>query len=216
MACVGREALPVENHAPNSGVTQGNRAKPPSAERRGEIEMSIPRTLAALVVAATVFAACTASGGSSAASPLPAGQSPGSGGGGAGTVGTASSPSLGTYLTGTNAMTLYTHAGDSPSTSTCTGACATAWPPLTVTAGGRATAGTGVIGPLTTLVRTDGTTQVAYRGLPLYYWQGDAKPGDTTGDGVNGFVVAKVNGTAPAPSASGGKPVPSASVKPRY
>jgi predicted lipoprotein with Yx(FWY)xxD motif len=53
------------------------------------------------------------------------------------------------------------------------------------------------------LTRADGATQVTYDGLPLYYWQGDAKPGDTMGDGVNGFSVAKVGGTAPAPSASG-------------
>jgi predicted lipoprotein with Yx(FWY)xxD motif len=44
--------------------------------------------------------------------------------------------------------------------------------------------------------------QVTSAGLPLYYWQGDAKPGDTTGDGVNGFSIAKVGGTAPVPSAS--------------
>ena len=30
--------------------------------------------------------------------------------------------------------------------------------------------------------------------MPLYYWQGDAKPGDVTGDGVNGFSVAKAAG----------------------
>ena len=26
--------------------------------------------------------------------------------------------------------------------------------------------------------------------MPLYYWQGDAKPGDITGDGIDGFSVA--------------------------
>ena len=46
-------------------------------------------------------------------------------------------------------------------------------------------------GALTTLTRADGTTQVAYDGLPLYDWQGDAKPGDVTGDGVNGFSVGE-------------------------
>ena len=53
------------------------------------------------------------------------------------------------------------------------------------------------------MTRADGATQVTYGGLPLYYWQGDAKAGDVTGDGVNGFSVAKVAGTAPVPSASG-------------
>ncbi len=46
--------------------------------------------------------------------------------------------------------------------------------------------------------------QVTYNGLPLYYWQGDAKPGDATGQGVGGFSVATVAGSSPAPSSSGG------------
>jgi Secreted repeat of unknown function. len=77
-----------------------------------------------------------------------------------------------------------------------------------VAAGGPPTAGTGVtgvtgvIGKLGTFVRTEGTTQVTYDGPRLCCWQGDAKPGDTTGDGVNGFSVAKVGGTAPVPSVS--------------
>ena len=53
-------------------------------------------------------------------------------------------------------------------------------------------AGTGVTGPLGTLTRPDGTTQVTYRGMPLYYWQGDTKSGDVTGNGVEGFAVATV------------------------
>jgi Secreted repeat of unknown function len=49
--------------------------------------------------------------------------------------------------------------------------------------------------------------QVTYDGLPLYYWQGDAKPGDATGQGVGGFVVATVGGGSPA--LGGGSPAPS-------
>src|SRR5450759_3726382 len=80
------------------------------------------RTIAALVLTASfVVAACSASGGSPGTSPAPA-------------SGTASSASLGTFLAGANGQTLYTHAGDGPNSSTCTGACATAWPPLTVAA----------------------------------------------------------------------------------
>jgi predicted lipoprotein with Yx(FWY)xxD motif len=158
--------------------------------------MSVVRAIAALVVTASlVVAACTSSG----AAPA---QSGGSAGGAGGVViETASSANLGTFLTGPNGMTLYTHAGDSPTSSTCTGGCATAWPPLTTS--GQPTAGAGVTGQLGTLTRADGATQVTYSGLPLYYWQGDAKPGDVTGDGVNGFSLANVGGTAPVPSASG-------------
>ena len=49
----------------------------------------------------------------------------------------------------------------------------------------------GVPGELTTVARDDGTTQVAYNGIPHYYWVQDQQPGDVTGQGVGGvwFVV---------------------------
>jgi predicted lipoprotein with Yx(FWY)xxD motif len=76
-------------------------------------------------------------------------------------------------------MPLYTHAGDGPNASTCTGVSATARPPLTVAAGRQPTAGAGVTGKIPTLTRADETTQVTYGGLPLYDWQRDSKPDDT-------------------------------------
>ena len=176
--------------------------------------MSVRRAIVTLVLSAGSLAACSASGGSPGTSSATASQGGTSAGTGAVVVVAASSSSLGTFLTGPNGMTLYTHAGDTPTSSACTGACATAWPPLTVVAGGQATAGAGVTGMLGTLIRADGTTQVTWQGQPLYYWQSDTKPGDATGDGVNGFSVAKVGGNAPAPS--GNVPVPSVSGYPGY
>ena len=102
-------------------------------------------------------------------------------------LGTAGS---GPILTGGNGLTLYTHTGDSATVSTCTGGCATAWPPLTVKGGGQPTAASGVTGTLGTLTRDDGSSQVTYNGKPLYFWMNDTKPGDVTGDGVNGFSIA--------------------------
>jgi len=98
---------------------------------------------------------------------------------------------LGPVLVGPNGLTLYTHTGDTATTSSCTGGCATAWPPLAVPAGANATGATGVTGTFASLTRDDGTLQVTYNGLPLYGWKNDAKAGDTTGQGVNGFSVAK-------------------------
>jgi predicted lipoprotein with Yx(FWY)xxD motif len=98
---------------------------------------------------------------------------------------------LGPVLTAANGLTLYIHAGDTATSSTCTGGCATAWPPLAVAAGGSATAGPGVTGTLGTLTRADGTTQVTYKGLPLYGWKNDSKPGDVTGQNIASFTVAK-------------------------
>jgi predicted lipoprotein with Yx(FWY)xxD motif len=95
-------------------------------------------------------------------------------------------------LTDANGMTLYTFDSDTAgaTTSACTGACAQAWPALTAT--GAPTAGPGVTGPLTTI----SGGQVSWNGHPLYRWMGDKKPGDATGDGINGFHVAKATATA--------------------
>jgi predicted lipoprotein with Yx(FWY)xxD motif len=163
--------------------------------------------LASFTTLIFVVAACTTSG----ASPAPSAAASAAVGV---TVGTASSSTFGTVLTGPNGMTLYTHAGDSATTSTCTGQCATAWPPLATT--GQPSAGTGVTGQLGTLIRADGTTQVTFDGLPLYYWQGDTKAGDVTGNGVNGFSVATVSGAGPSPRASGPAPAPSSAGKYSY
>ena len=116
------------------------------------------------------------------------------------TVGSASSADFGTVLTGPNGLTLYTHAGDSSTSSTCTGACAATWPPLAAT--GQPIAGPGVTGQLGTATRPDGTSQVTYGGLPLYYWEGDTKAGDVTGNGLEGFSVATVGGAGALPEST--------------
>ena len=156
--------------------------------------MSATRFLAFLAAVAFAIAACSSSGASPAPVAGGASNAPGV------VVSSGASSTAGTVLTGPNGMTLYTHAGDSATSSTCTGGCATAWPPLSTT--GQPTAGAGVTGTLGTLTRADGTTQVTYDGLPLYYWQGDTKPGDVTGIGVDGFAVATVSGVGAMPAAS--------------
>ena len=127
----------------------------------------------------------TASPAAPAATPTPA---PATGGV---VVGTATT-SLGVVLVAPNGLTLYTRAGDSANTSSCTGGCLASWPALTAPAGGTASAGTGVTGTVGTFTRADdGTMQVTYKGLPLYFWKSDSKPGDVTGQGIGGFSVAK-------------------------
>jgi len=183
--------------------------------------MSAPRILSLLTAAVVLVAACSTSGsgagpysgGGGAASPAAAGGGA-SAAAGAVVVGSAQSAKFGPVLTGPNGMTLYTHAGDTATSSTCTGSCATAWPPLTTT--GQTTLGTGVTGQLGTVTRDDGTTQVTYNGLPVYYWQGDTKAGDVTGDGVEGFSVAKVGMAGAMPAGSGDAPSPSEGGKGSY
>ena len=83
-------------------------------------------------------------------------------------------------LVGPNGMTLYTFDRDTAGSgkSVCNGPCATNWPPLM---GATAPAGTGY----SVIQRDDGSSQIAYKGKPLYYWAKDMKPGDKTGDGFN-------------------------------
>jgi predicted lipoprotein with Yx(FWY)xxD motif len=54
---------------------------------------------------------------------------------------------------------------------------------------------------LGTIIRDDGTVQVTYNDLPLYYFANDAKPGDTVGQNVGGvwFVVTTAEAAVPAP-----------------
>jgi predicted lipoprotein with Yx(FWY)xxD motif len=107
-----------------------------------------------------------------------------------GTVGGATA----SFLTGENDMTLYTFTPDQPNSgkSTCSGQCATNWPPFTVDSKDELKAGTGVTGALDVITRDDGSMQATYKGMPLYYFAADKKAGDTTGQGVGGkwFVVA--------------------------
>lgn len=166
---------------------------------------SIGRLVGLLLATGLALVACT-----TAATPTPAsggGGGAGAGGGGGGGVGTATSPTLGIHLTGANGMTLYILTKDTPNQSTCTGACASTWPPLTVSAGGSAQAGTGATGTFGTITRADGSAQVVHNGMPLYYFKGDAQAGDTNGQGTGGvwFVATPAGGGPPAsggPSAS--------------
>src|SRR5450759_4270968 len=94
-------------------------------------------------------------------------------------------------VAGSNGMTVYTYTKDTAGgASTCTGGCLTKWPAVTVGAGTTATPGAGVSGTLATITRPDdGTLQVTYNGLPLYFYQGDKAPGDTNGSYTNWNLV---------------------------
>jgi predicted lipoprotein with Yx(FWY)xxD motif len=125
--------------------------------------------------------------------------------------------SLGAYLTGQNGMTLYVFTKDSADTSSCTGKCATTWPPLVASSGATITGPAGAASAFATIARADGTTQVTYNHIPLYYYSGDSKPGDITGEGKFGFwFVAPLSGVAPTavPSTAPAAPTTAPAVKP--
>jgi predicted lipoprotein with Yx(FWY)xxD motif len=98
---------------------------------------------------------------------------------------------LGRFLVGPEGMTLYRFNPDEPGTSACYDQCAANWPPLLVGDGEMPGGNAGVVGKLDTTERDDGTMQITYEGMPLYYWVNDSAPGDATGHGVNDiwFVV---------------------------
>jgi predicted lipoprotein with Yx(FWY)xxD motif len=98
------------------------------------------------------------------------------------TVMTRDDPALGTILTDASGKTLYMFTKDTPNTSNCYDKCAENWPIFT--ASEPLTLPDGVEGTLGLITRTDGTTQVTYNEMPLYYFAKDQNPGDTTGQEV--------------------------------
>lgn len=88
---------------------------------------------------------------------------------------------LGPFIVASNGMTLYTFKRDTFGVTNCTGNCAQAWPPYTVESADGLTVADGIPGEVGTIQRPDGTLQVTYNGMPLYFWQNDAEMGDANG-----------------------------------
>jgi predicted lipoprotein with Yx(FWY)xxD motif len=92
----------------------------------------------------------------------------------------------GKALVDSQGRTMYLFEADKGGRSTCTGACAAAWPPVTVS--GAPQAGSGVSQSLLgTITRSDGTMQVTYNHHPLYYFSGDGSAGQDKGQGLKAF-----------------------------
>lgn len=156
--------------------------------------MSFPRlpvTALSLTVVALIVVGC---GGSSSSSSSPSSQASntaaanggGSSGNGAMTLTGASNSELGTILVNSEGFTVYAFAKDNGTTSSCYGACAKAWPPVT-TKGAPATGEGAMSSELGTTKRKDGTVQVTYAGHPLYTFVEDTQPGEANGNGVSAF-----------------------------
>jgi predicted lipoprotein with Yx(FWY)xxD motif len=92
-------------------------------------------------------------------------------------------------VAGSNGMTVYTFTKDTTGVSNCKAACLVNWPALTVPSGTTPTGGSSVTGQLATITRDDGTLQVTYNGLPLYFFHSDKAPGDINGKYANWNLV---------------------------
>ena len=86
---------------------------------------------------------------------------------------------------------VYSLSSDSANSSTCTGACAIAWPPL-LTGGTPGLLNGLKPSSLGTLTRSDGTVQVTYRGKPLYLYSRESIGPNTNGPGSH--VLGNGNG----------------------
>jgi predicted lipoprotein with Yx(FWY)xxD motif len=84
-------------------------------------------------------------------------------------------------LTSSYGKTVYTFDKDQAGSgkSACVLTCADNWPPVYVEPGIK------LSGDFSTVTRNDGQKQLAYKGMPLYFFVKDKNPGDKTGDNVN-------------------------------
>jgi predicted lipoprotein with Yx(FWY)xxD motif len=190
----------------------------------GPARLGVP--LAAALLAAVACSSSASSSSTTPAStgtPAAAGSSSASASGSAsGTVITTAKSSGGDFLTNSSGRAIYLFMADSNNKSACSGACASAWPPVTTT-GSPTASGSAMASELSTITRSDGTKQVTYDGHPLYYFAGDTGAGTDRGQGVDGFgakwwlvapsgssITTAVTlsggsgGSAPSPSSSSG------------
>ena len=179
--------------------------------------LPMPVKLGVPVAAGLLAAACGSAAGSTTAGTPASGPATATA-----TVIESHAGSAGSFLTNASGRAVYLWAADSMNKSTCSGACAGAWPPVTTT--GKVTAAGGAkTADLGTITRSDGSKQVTYDGQPLYYFAGDSGPGQTSGQGSDNFgakwwLVAPAgtkitvadaaagagNSTSTAPASSGG------------
>jgi len=141
---------------------------------------------AVLVAACASGTSSTGAAAGSSSAPAASGSAAAGGSSSGSSVITTASASGGAILTDGSGRAVYLWAKDSGGMSSCTGACAGTWPPVTpsgtVTASGSAKSS-----DLGTITRSDGTKQVTYDGHPLYYFAGDSGPGMSSGQGSDQF-----------------------------
>jgi predicted lipoprotein with Yx(FWY)xxD motif len=135
----------------------------------------------------------------------------------------ATDPTLGKILVDSKGMTLYLYSRDEKGVSNCYNQCETNWPILRPAAG-EPLGSPDINGKLGVINRTDGTKQVTYNDIPLYYFARDAAAGETKGQAVGGIwwilapganqitpAVAQASPAAsPAPAAAPAAPAPAA------
>lgn len=106
----------------------------------------------------------------------------------------------GAVLVDSRGMTLYRLTGEHAEKFICTSsACLASWHPLTVATGSKPS---GSVGSLGVIKRSNGTSQVTYKGEPLYTFAHDSAPGQATGEGFKDVGTWSVIKTGAASSSS--------------
>lgn len=135
---------------------------------------------AGVAALAAVAAGCSSSTSSKSSNPPASSSSPAA----SAALHTANSK-YGQILVDSSGRTLYLLTADTGTQSTCDGTCAAIWPPDT-TAG--MPTDSGVTASLVgTSARPDHSSQVTYKGHPLYTFAKDTKAGDVNGEGIQTF-----------------------------
>jgi predicted lipoprotein with Yx(FWY)xxD motif len=143
-----------------------------------QITKFVPAVAVSLLLAACGSSSSTKSSTSSAATK------PASGG--SVEISSRNLPGLGAVLVDAQGRTLYTFVPDNASKVTCTGGCASVWPPLTLpSAGHPVAAGAVTASLLSSDPDPSGGRVITFKGWPLYNYVGDPTPGSVTGEGIN-------------------------------
>ena len=98
----------------------------------------------------------------------------------------ASTHAMGKILVTAKGMTLYYLTAEKNGTIACTGSCTKIWPPFLLRTGQTLRGIHGLPGKLGTMKRPDGSTQITYKGWPLYTYVSDKHAGQMLGQGVRG------------------------------
>jgi predicted lipoprotein with Yx(FWY)xxD motif len=151
--------------------------------------MRFPHLVAASVAAALGLAACGNGSYSAPTQTTASGSARAPSSAGTVTV-TSGDTALGAVLVDKDKRTLYGLTDDNNGMPSCVGACATAWPPVTVNGASLPAAIDAKI--FSVVSRPDGSHQLRAGKWPLYRYAGDAAAGDVNGQGSGGvwFVVA--------------------------
>jgi predicted lipoprotein with Yx(FWY)xxD motif len=147
------------------------------------LAQAVLKRVAIFAVFGLVLAACAAkssagSSGGSSAIPQPSNTAT------AVTIGTDRVDGIGTVLDTAAGLTLYHNSRESNGSIACTGSCLADWPPVIVS-GAVPAEPNATSGAFGTVMRPDGTTQLALNGMPLYTFAGDSGAGQASGQGLH-------------------------------